>query len=47
MKHKTISVKILYRILRKIAENKTDELGDVTTSEDSGVITTLIKDRVA
>ncbi len=39
---KTRSGKIMRRILRKIAENKVDELGDVSTLEDAEVIKTLV-----
>ncbi|MFP4477053.1 MAG: acetate--CoA ligase [Desulfatibacillaceae bacterium] len=40
---KTRSGKIMRRILRKIAENRTDDLGDVSTLEESGVIQNLIE----
>jgi acetyl-CoA synthetase len=43
---KTRSGKIIRRILRKIAENKTEDLGDISTLEDSEVIQKLIADRV-
>ena len=43
---KTRSGKIMRRILRKIAEDKTDELGDVSTLEDSEVITRLVAERI-
>jgi acetyl-CoA synthetase len=43
---KTRSGKIIRRILRKIAENKTEDLGDISTLEDSDVIQKLIADRV-
>ena len=33
------------RILRKIAENKYDELGDTTTLADSTVVSNLIENR--
>ena len=33
------------RILRKIAENRVDDLGDVSTLEDAGVIKDLIEER--
>jgi len=33
------------RILRKIAEKKEDDLGDVSTLEDSAVIKQLLDDR--
>ncbi|MDI9314362.1 MAG: acetate--CoA ligase [Hydrotalea sp.] len=44
---KTRSGKIMRRILRKIAEGKTDELGDTTTLADPLVVEDLIKNRVA
>ncbi|HEX5008882.1 MAG TPA: acetate--CoA ligase [Planctomycetota bacterium] len=43
---KTRSGKIMRRILRKIAEGKTGELGDVTTLADPGVVESLVKNRV-
>ncbi len=43
---KTRSGKIMRRILRKIAEGKTDELGDVTTLADPGVVENLVKNKV-
>ncbi len=42
---KTRSGKIMRRILRKIAEDRMDDLGDVSTLEDAAVIKDLIKDR--
>ena len=42
---KTRSGKIMRRILRKIAENRVDDLGDVSTLEDAGVIKDLIEER--
>ena len=33
------------RILRKIAENQVNDLGDVSTLEDAAVIKTLIEER--
>jgi len=42
---KTRSGKIMRRILRKIAEKSTDNLGDITTLADPGVVQKLIKDR--
>ncbi len=42
---KTRSGKIMRRILRKIASNELDELGDISTLADPSVIETLIKDR--
>jgi acetyl-CoA synthetase len=43
---KTRSGKIMRRILRKIVENKVNELGDVSTLEDAGVIQQLIGGRL-
>jgi len=43
---KTRSGKIMRRILRKIAANETDGLGDVSTLADPGVVVDLIKNRV-
>jgi len=43
---KTRSGKIMRRILRKIAENRVDDLGDVSTLEDAAVIRELIRDRI-
>jgi acetyl-CoA synthetase len=42
---KTRSGKIMRRILRKIAEKNTDNLGDITTLADPSVVENLIKDR--
>ncbi|MHC4109738.1 MAG: acetate--CoA ligase [Planctomycetota bacterium] len=42
---KTRSGKIMRRILRKIAENNTDNLGDITTLADPSVVENLIKGR--
>jgi acetyl-CoA synthetase len=42
---KTRSGKIMRRILRKIAEKNTDNLGDITTLADPGVVEALIKGR--
>jgi acetyl-CoA synthetase len=42
---KTRSGKILRRILRKIAEKSTDNLGDITTLADPSVVEALIKGR--
>jgi acetyl-CoA synthetase len=42
---KTRSGKIMRRILRKIAENKPDELGDISTLADPGVVESLLKNR--
>ena len=43
---KTRSGKIMRRILRKIAANETDGLGDTSTLADPGVVTDLIDNRV-
>ena len=40
---KTRSGKIMRRILRKIAENRADDLGDVTTLADPSVVDNLVK----
>ncbi|TVQ29187.1 MAG: acetyl-coenzyme A synthetase, partial [Spirochaetaceae bacterium] len=40
---KTRSGKIMRRILRKIAEQKTDDLGDISTLADPSVVETLIE----
>jgi len=40
---KTRSGKIMRRILRKIAENQTDQIGDVSTLADSSVVEALVK----
>ncbi|EAQ97313.2 acetate--CoA ligase [Congregibacter litoralis] len=42
---KTRSGKIMRRILRKIAENELDSLGDTSTLADPGVVDELIKNR--
>jgi acetyl-CoA synthetase len=42
---KTRSGKIMRRILRKIAQRKTDDLGDITTLADPSVVEVLIKGR--
>jgi acetyl-CoA synthetase len=42
---KTRSGKIMRRILRKIAEKSTDNLGDITTLADPSVVEHLIKGR--
>jgi acetyl-CoA synthetase len=42
---KTRSGKIMRRILRKIAENQLDQLGDTTTLADPAVVDDLIKNR--
>ena len=44
---KTRSGKIMRRILRKIAEGATDQLGDVTTLADPGVVDSLVAGRSA
>jgi acetyl-CoA synthetase len=43
---KTRSGKIMRRILRKIAANETDSLGDTSTLADPGVVTELVHNRV-
>jgi acetyl-CoA synthetase len=42
---KTRSGKIMRRILRKIAENQTENLGDITTLADPSVVEKLVKGR--
>ena len=42
---KTRSGKIMRRILRKIAANETDQLGDTSTLADPGVVTQLVEHR--
>jgi acetyl-CoA synthetase len=42
---KTRSGKIMRRILRKIAENEVDALGDISTLADPAVVSDLIKNR--
>ncbi len=42
---KTRSGKIMRRILRKIAENELDNLGDISTLADPGVVENLIENR--
>ena len=44
---KTRSGKIMRRILRKIAAQETDNLGDITTLADPGVVQALIDKRGA
>jgi acetyl-CoA synthetase len=44
---KTRSGKIMRRILRKIAANETDSLGDTSTLADPGVVTDLVDNRAA
>ena len=43
---KTRSGKIMRRILRKIAENDPNNLGDTTTLADPGVVTSLVENRL-
>jgi acetyl-CoA synthetase len=43
---KTRSGKIMRRILRKIGENLPDELGDISTLADSGVVKSLVDERL-
>ena len=43
---KTRSGKIMRRILRKIAANEMDSLGDISTLADPGVVTELVENRV-
>jgi acetyl-CoA synthetase len=43
---KTRSGKIMRRILRKIAENEVDNLGDISTLADPAVVESLVKGRV-
>ena len=43
---KTRSGKIMRRILRKIAENEFDSLGDTSTLADPSVVESLISNRV-
>ena len=44
---KTRSGKIMRRILRKIAANETDSLGDTSTLADPGVVVELVENRAA
>ena len=44
---KTRSGKIMRRILRKLAANELDSLGDTSTLADPGVLDSLIKGRTA
>jgi acetyl-CoA synthetase len=44
---KTRSGKIMRRILRKIAANEMDSLGDTSTLADPGVVDDLIENRVS
>ncbi len=43
---KTRSGKIMRRVLRKIAENAPDQLGDTSTLADPGVVDSLLKERL-
>ncbi|URX63742.1 acetate--CoA ligase [Luteibacter anthropi] len=43
---KTRSGKIMRRILRKIAENQPDQLGDISTLADPGVVRSLVEERL-
>jgi acetyl-CoA synthetase len=43
---KTRSGKIMRRILRKIAENAPEQLGDISTLADPAVVESLVKDRL-
>jgi len=43
---KTRSGKIMRRILRKIAHNQVDELGDTSTLADPSVVDNLVKERL-
>jgi acetyl-CoA synthetase len=43
---KTRSGKIMRRILRKIAENQPDQLGDISTLADPSVVQNLVNDRL-
>ena len=43
---KTRSGKIMRRILRNIAENKIDEMGDISTLADPTVVKKLIAERI-
>ena len=42
---KTRSGKIMRRVLRKIAEDQPDQLGDVSTLADPGVVDSLLRER--
>jgi acetyl-CoA synthetase len=42
---KTRSGKIMRRILRKIAADEIDQLGDISTLADSAVVEQIIRDR--
>ena len=43
---KTRSGKIMRRILRKIASNETEDLGDISTLADPGVVEAIVKERL-
>jgi acetyl-CoA synthetase len=43
---KTRSGKIMRRILRKIGENQPDQLGDISTLADPGVVKNLVEERL-
>ena len=43
---KTRSGKIMRRILRKIAENKPEDLGDISTLADPSVVDDLVSNRM-
>jgi acetyl-CoA synthetase len=43
---KTRSGKIMRRILRKIAANEHEQLGDVSTLADPGVVVDLVNERM-
>jgi acetyl-CoA synthetase len=43
---KTRSGKIMRRILRKIAENAPEQLGDTSTLADPSVVDSLVKERL-
>ena len=43
---KTRSGKIMRRILRKIAENQPDQLGDISTLADPSVVQNLVGERL-
>ena len=43
---KTRSGKIMRRILRKVAANEIDSLGDITTLADPAVVPDLIRNRI-
>ena len=43
---KTRSGKIMRRILRKIAENQPDQLGDISTLADPAVVQALVDQRL-